>query len=66
MSKRADAAPPAEEARRSYSIHLATHAAVEYALFGTVTKTLSMEAPCPYCGALPPGMEFPKTTERLS
>jgi len=40
---------------RDYAVHLAAHAVAEYTLTGTVGRTLNMNAPCPWCGALPPG-----------
>ena len=46
--------------------HLAAHSVLEEHLTGHCTKTLNMEAPCPYCGKLPPGMKVPHAAAVLS
>ena len=51
---------------RGFSLHLAGHAVMEEVLTGRCTKALDVMAPCPYCGKLPPGMVFPRTSELAS
>jgi len=56
--------PAGYDERRQFSWHLAAHAVAEEQVTGTCTKTLNMEAPCPYCGKLPPGAVVPRSITR--
>jgi len=37
----------------NFARHLAAHSVVEESIRGICTKTLDMNAPCPYCGKRP-------------